>query len=103
MCMCVCVWHLEGSQEGGEDVDLDGLLPGSLGLPHTLPEVGQQLVPVLARHGGEGPAKEDNGGVNDGHTQWEGSGKGGTLERRERAVILRRKFYTGFSLIPTYL
>ena len=83
--MCVCE-YLESSQEGSEDVDLDGLLPGALGLPHTLPKVGQQLLPVLVCHRGERPAEEDNGGVDDGHTQWEGPREGRTLQRSTSGI-----------------
>ena len=98
--MCVCVSeYLESSQEGSEDVDLDGLLPGALGLPHTLPKVGQQLLPVLACHRGERPTEEDDGGVDDSHAKWEGPGEGRTLQIEGRVMIMSLYLQQGY-LVP---
>ena len=63
---------LESGEESGEDVDLNGLLSGSLCLSHTLSEVTQQLLTVLVSHRRERPPEEHHGRVDDGHAQWEG-------------------------------
>ena len=82
--MSMVTSDLESSQEGGEDVDLDGLLPAALCLPHTLSEVREKLLPVLVGHCGERPAKQQDGRVDDGHAQWEGPRDCRALERWPR-------------------
>ena len=67
--------NLEGSQEGGEDIDLDTLLPSRLGLTNTLLEVRQQLLAMLRRHRGKSLPEQQSSRVD--HRDPQGEGVGG--------------------------
>ena len=62
---------LECSQEGSEDVDLDGLLAAAPRLLDALPEVAEQLLPMFVCHRRERLPEEDDRRIDNGHAEWE--------------------------------
>ena len=60
---------LEAAEDGGEDVDLDGLLARRLGALDAVVEVLQHLQAVLVRHAREHQAEQLHRAVNHRHAQ----------------------------------